>query len=74
MTPATASKASLRSCATFSDCIIDDAALGESLLLARLRRELGEFLDRMAQEIGLLARLLDAGAVIVQGRARASRT
>ena len=35
------------------------ARRGEFVLLAGFRRELAEFLDRMAQEIRLLARRLD---------------
>ena len=46
------------------------AGRGERVLLARLRRELAELLDGMAQEIGLLARRFHPQALRLQGLAR----
>ena len=57
--PATASCASRRSSATFSACIIAVRALGERGLLARLRRRACQFLDRVAQPVGLAPGALD---------------
>ncbi len=48
----------------------DETALGERRLLPGLGLQSRQFFDRVAQEIGLLARLLDAGAVLVERRPR----
>ena len=45
------------------------AALGQRRLLARLRVEGAQFLDGVAEEVGLLPRRLDPGAVLGQRRA-----
>ncbi len=48
----------------------DEAALGERRLLAGLGLEDRQLLDRVTEEVGLLARPLDAGALLGEGRAR----